>query len=565
MNRRSLLSRPLRSLLAVTEPTRPQPPSVQRSTAAARTQSALAPYSGPWDREQAAHLLRRCLFGPTAEQIRQASEASLRHTVNVLTSTQPAPAPPLNFGFPNDPDVAIGSTWVDAPLSQGVNGYRRNSLQAWWAGLMINQGLSLTEKMTLFWHNHFATELGVYADARYGYKHLSMLRQHALGNFKTLVEEVTIDPAMLRYLNGNQNIVGRANENYARELFELFTIGKGPLIGPGNYTTYTEDDVLAAAKVLTGWRDLVNRTGPNANVRSQFFPAAHDSSNKSFSAAFNNQVIGDNGDQEYKDLINMIFSKDETARFICRKLYRWFVYYEIDAHTEEYIIDPLAQILIANNFEMKPVLETLFMSEHFFDYLNMGCVIKSPVDFSVSVIRQFQVEIPDAVTDLLGQYAMWFEVVKAAAEQQQNLLFPPGVAGWSAYYQAPQFHEAWISSATLTSRADFVKVMILQGIRSRRVSMQVDPLAFLEIVSDPMDPLVLIDEFVDLLLPQHIPQSQKDFLKEALLPGLPNYEWTIEYGDYLANPTDQNLKAAVEAKLRDLLVTLTGLAEYYLS
>ena len=110
--------------------------------------------------------------------------------------------------------------------------------------------------MTLFWHNHFVVEFGDINDARMGYEYCRLLRQHALGNFKQLAKDVTVTPAMLRYLNGNQSTVGAPNENYGRELLELFTVGKGPLIGPGNYTNYTEADVQAAAKVLTGWRDL---------------------------------------------------------------------------------------------------------------------------------------------------------------------------------------------------------------------------------------------------------------------------------------------------------------------
>lgn len=566
MNRRELLLRPFRAAANPGgNPGKTDPPGIDGGRVEARTSTGLAAYTGAWDYAEAAHLLRRCLFGPTQSQIDAVKQMGLNSAITMLTAPLTAPAPPVNSRFANDPDVPVGSSWVDAPLSNGVNGYRRNSLIAWWAGQMVEQGLSLTEKMTLFWHNHFATELDIYQDARYGYKHLALLRAHALGNFKTLVEEITIDPAMLRYLNGNQNIVGRANENYARELFELFTIGKGPQVGPGNYTTYTEQDVIEAAKVLTGWLDRVNRTGPNANVRSEFIVNRHDTSTKQFSAAFNNQTIANNGADEYKDLIDMIFSKIETAKFICRKLYRWFVYYTIDAQVEQDIIDPLASLLVNSNFEIKPVLETLFKSEHFFDTLNQGCIIKNPMDYTISLVRQFEVEIPDPATDLEGQYRVWQLVAEIGAVQQMYVLNPPSVAGWPAYYQEPLFHEGWITSATLGTRSDYAKAMVYTGLGNRRGGMIIDPIAFLGVVSDPSDPNVLIGEWSKLLFPQPLLQSQLDFFKEALIPGLPDYEWTIEYSDFLLNPNDQLLRDAIIAKLRALLVTMLSMAEYHLS
>lgn len=566
MNRRELLLRPFRSVANPIQGLgKTDPPGGNDTSIEARTSTGLAAYTGTWGYEEAAHLLRRCLFGPTQSQIGMVEQMGLNAAITMLTATVVTPDPPVNYGNANDPDVPIGDTWVDAPLSNGVNNSRRNSLIAWWTGQMINQGLNLTEKMTLFWHNHFATEMNVYSDARYGYKHLALLRQHALGNFKTLVTEITVDPAMLRYLNGNQNIVGRPNENLSRELLELFTIGKGPLISPGNYTNFTEQDVIEGAKVLTGWLDKVNRTGPNANVRAEFIAARHDTSTKTFSTAFNNQTITDNGADEYKDLIAMIFAKSETAKHICRKLYRWFVYYTIDTQVEQDIIDPLATILINNNFDIKPVLEALFKSEHFFDTLNQGCIIKNPIDYTLSMVRQFEVEIPDVTTNLGEAYRIWLTVAEIAAVQQMSLMNPPSVAGWPAYYQEPLFHEGWITSATLGTRSSFAKDMVLTGVGNRRGSIIIDPLAFLGVVSDPSDPNVLIGEWVKLLFPQPLLQSQLDFLKEALIPGLPDYEWTIEYSDFLLNPNDQLLRDAITAKLRALLVTITSMAEYYLS
>ena len=219
-----------------------------------RSLAGIASYTGPWGYAQAAHLLRRCLFGPTRAEINTAASQTLTEVVDRLLTTPAAPAPPLNVSA-TDTSVPQGQTWVTEPFNQTFEGPRRSSLRAWWMGQLLGQGISLTEKMTLFWHNHFVIELGDINDARYGYQYCALLRQHALGNIRQLTEEVTVAPAMLRYLNGNQGTANAHNENDGRELLELFTVGKGPLIGPGNYTNYTEADVQAAAKVLTGWRD----------------------------------------------------------------------------------------------------------------------------------------------------------------------------------------------------------------------------------------------------------------------------------------------------------------------
>ncbi|RZK51829.1 MAG: DUF1800 family protein, partial [Hymenobacter sp.] len=245
------------------------------------TASTLAPYTGPWGLPQAAHLLRRCLPGPTRGEMQAAAGSSLAAVLNGLLTAPAAPAPPVNVSTA-DTTVPIGQTWVGQAFDQTLEGARRTSLRDWWLGQQLTQGTSLSEQMTLFWHNHFVVEFGDINSAQYGYEYVRLLRQHALGNVRQLAKDVTITPAMLRYLNGNASTAAAPNENYGRELLELFTLGKGPLIGAGNYTTYTEADVQAAAKVLTGWRDQA------ATVTGYFTASRHDTSTKQFSAAFGN-------------------------------------------------------------------------------------------------------------------------------------------------------------------------------------------------------------------------------------------------------------------------------------
>ena len=527
----------------------------------ARTTSTLAPYTGTWGYAQAAHLLRRSLFGPTRTEILAAAGSNLTVVLNTLLTPAATPAPPVNVSA-TDTSVPIGQPWIGQVFDQNVEGVRRASLRDWWLGLQLNQSTSLTEKMTLFWHNHFVMELGTTNDARMGYEYVRLLRQHALGNVEQLAKDVTVTPAMLRYLNGNQSTAGAPNENYGRELLELFTVGKGPLIGPGNYTNYTEADVQAAAKVLTGWRDQTT-----APVGSAYIASRHDTTTKVFSAAFGNGRIAPNGAAEYQDLVNLIFQQPETARFLVRKLYRWFVYYLIDAQVETDIIQPLATILTNNNFDIVPVLRALLGSQHFFDVLNVGCLIKSPLDFAVGLVRQMEVVFPTAASNLVVQYGMWDYLNILSYVMQQTLGDPPNVAGWAAYYQTPQFHELWINAVTLPRRNQVTDLFIGPGYARGGVRIAIDPVALAQSfpAATASDCNLLIDEFVRLMVPIALTANQLAFLKTALLPGLPDFEWTVEWQAYLATPTNAGKKTAVTTKLQAMLRALMGLAEYHLS
>jgi uncharacterized protein (DUF1800 family) len=507
-------------------------------------------------------LLKRTMFGVKKADLEAFKNQTISQVEDTLLTVVPSSAPPVNTyndSIATDPNVPSGQTWVNAPFTDGtINSRRYTSFKAWWTGLMINQNRSITEKLTLFWHNHFATETVDVADARFVYKHHALLRSMALGNFKTLVKEVTIDPAMLRYLNGTLNTKTAPDENYARELQELFTLGKGP------NSLYTEDDVKAVAKVLTGYR-----ADPN-NINSYFDPARHDTGNKQFSAFYNNIVItgktGAQGASELDELLNLIFSKDEVAMFICRKLYRFFVYYDIDVATEANVITPLANIFRQNNYELKPVLEALFRSEHFFDVLNRGCVIKSPLDFLIGHCREFGMVFPDAVSDTANAYIMWDYLRQQSANMQQNLGDPPNVAGWPAYYQEPQFHEIWINSDTLPKRNQFTDLMVSTGYTRNNKKILIDPVAFAAQFSLPGDPNVLIEESLELIYSISVSQQLKDFLKSILLSGQTNdYYWTNAWNAHRSNPADASAKLIVASRLQSMYKYLMNLAEYQLS
>ncbi len=518
----------------------------------------LDPYAGPWTEAASKHLLFRTVFGPTQPDIEAVQEMGMEEAISQLLADPPEDPPPINYDFAQDPNTPIGETWIDKPLLEGQRGYRRRSLRAWFTGLLVEKGMTVHEKMTLFWHNHFVTAGTSLPRAEYQY--LQLLRTHALGNFRTLTKEMTINHAMLRYLNGHDNSAQAPNENYARELFELFTVGKGNLVAPGDYSTFTEDDVLAASKVLTGWRAPNNAQEPG-EPQPIFRPFRHDKSTKQLSHHYGNAVI-ENGDElEYARLIDIIFDSGKPARFLARNLYRWFVYYHIDEAIEQNVIEPLAQVILDNDYEIKPALQALLASAHFYDENSIGCQIKSPADFVATLVRQFSLFTPP---DLLDKYRYWYLFYQGIALIQMELLNPPSVAGWQAFYQEPNYNRLWINSVTLPIRLSYSDVFSTIGLGMGGQRLQIDVFGLIAELPNPLNPNDMIRDLAKPVFPMGLSDGQVDFLKEVLIPGLPDEEWTIEYSAYLNDPGNPVIKAAVELKLRVMLRTMLSFAEYHL-
>ncbi|MEL7162249.1 MAG: DUF1800 domain-containing protein, partial [Bacteroidota bacterium] len=445
---------------------------------------------------------------------------------------------------------------------QQAQGIRRRSLWAWIFQLRMEEGISARETMALFWHNHFA--INNVNEPRWNYLHAQLLHRQSFGNFRQFVKEITIDPLMLAFLDGTRNSVRAPNENYARELMELFTLGKGPQVGPGDYTNYTEDDVLAMARSLTGWQNRGIRTrDPEAPITPRFNPRRHDTETVQLSHRFDDRQFPSSGENTYAALVDLIFEKDAVAEFIVRKLYRWFVYYEISEEVEATVIKPLAAQFREGDYELKPVLRTLFGSEHFFDVWSQGPMIKHPIRNVVGMLRQLAVR-PDNPDRL--PYRYYFAIYSRCNQIGMGDFRPPNVAGWKAFYQEPLYYRQWINSSTLPLRQRVSAQLFSNNSRFQgygRVTF-----SLLEMVNDfpqPGELWPMIDEWVSLLFPRPIPDSQREFIKNVLLPGLPDTQWTVEYADYRANPNDEALARALETNLRRMVRSMLEMPEYQLS
>lgn len=532
--------------------------------------TGLKKYKGKWTKDETIHLLKRTMFGARKQDVEYFSEKSLHKTIDELVDgMEDVPLPPINnYSDENytDEEIPLGSTWITATKQNGMSsGRRRSSLKAWWIGLMLNQNKTLREKMVLFWHNHFSTEMASVDNAIWLYKHNVLLRDYALGNFKQMVRAITYDPAMLKYLNGNNNVKKAPDENYGRELQELFTMGKGP------NSHYTEGDVKAAARVLSGVR-IENKI--LAEAHGIFDMNRHDDTDKQFSAFYGNAIIkgkkGKEGEQEIDEMLNMIFAQEEVSKFICRKLYRFFVYHIIDEQTEKNIIEPLSKTFRKNNYEIKPVLKELLSSQHFFDVANRGCIIKNPIDFTVGLCREFEVQFPDSA-DYVNQYGLWLTLQTQASQMQQNIGDPPNVAGWPAYYQEPQYDKIWINSDTLPKRNVFSDKMIINGGFARATKkVMIDAVQFAQSLPNPANPDALINDSVKLLYMMDLPEKDKKYLKEGiLLSGLKgmisDHYWTDAWNKLSTNPEDAANKKDVITKLKKLYQYLMNLPQYQLS
>ncbi len=513
-------------------------------------------YSGPWGLLQAEHLLRRLTFGAKKSDVDRIGAMNMSNAVDQLLAPLPAPNPPVN--------PATGETFHDRAYDSANEGKFRTYVKSWWLGLMLNQETNITEKLTLFWHNHFVSQNNIVGDSRYMYKQLSTLREYSMGNLKEFAKAITKDPAMLRYLNGNTNVAGKPNENFARELQELFTIGKGPERAPGDYTNYTESDVKAAAQVLTGWKDV------STSVSSTFDVSKHDKTNKQFSSAYQNNIIVGKadfnaGETELNALMDMIFAQPETAKHICRNIYRWFVYYYIDDTVEKNIIEPMANILRSNNYNIKPALETLFKSAHFFDPNNMSCIIKNPVDFVAGAVKDFELTLPDPNTQAATFYLLMDRLRSSATTFQMDLLDPPSVAGWAPYYQEPDYHELWINTVTLPQRNSFTD-SLLTGISITGFKLQLDTLAYTKKLINPASATELVSELTLRILGINLTQTQLDYLvQNVLMPNVPSYEWTVIWNSHIASPNDTTKKKTVTDKLNTLYKFIMRMAEYQLA
>ncbi len=551
--------------------------------------SGIAAYAGAWTIWEVTHLLRRTGFGVKKADIDAllalTPGAAVDTMLTIAAPTVPTPTP-VNYyqnTLADSGGILLGDSWTSNNLAyltgssdDTLNYYRQLSINSWSWGLCINSAHTIREKMTQFWYHfipiNFDDIRGMQVNsATMCHDYMALLRTNALGNFKTLIKAIAKTPAMLVYLSNQYSTASVPNENFARELMELFTMGKVPT------QNYTESDIIAASKVFSGWRV------PSFTAAYPFAPgfnsSYHNQNNKVFSATIappsgatiNNQT-GVNGANEFDIFFDLLFTQQATtiAKYICRRLYRFFVYYDIDANVEANVIVPLSNVLITNNWDMNITVSTLLKSEHFFDVVNKGVMIKSPVDFISSAIRTLNINTTAAAgaTQVVNQYTIWnYFQSYALTYLEQGLGLVPNVSGWKAYYQSPTFYQNWINSNAIQRRSSLLTAFI-NGFTQGGLSIKFDPIAYVQQFSNTtiQDPDLLIEAIVPQLFAVDLPASYKTDTKvQTLLAGqVTNSYWTTAWNNYTGAPGNTSYANIVKTRLNSLMTTFIQLAEFQL-
>jgi uncharacterized protein (DUF1800 family) len=460
--------------------------------------------SSPLGPKRAAHLLRRATFGPTIQQIKDFAAMTPTQAITALYhTTLQTPTAPI--------DLKTGTEWVTAGATDAnsKDDVLCEYFKGWFISQMLNTNVAYAarEKLVYFLHTHFTAIQSKIGSSRALYFQNKLYRLFALDgvtdpkiSFKELAKKVSVDNAMIRLLDGNLNVKGNPNENYARELLELYTIGRGlensvpPGLPAGDYGVYKELDVQMAARVLSGWDydDTFSNMDPDTNIPraivkgSTTNASSHDNDDatpKQFSPHFANAIIagdpllmnGSNATEasaldEIDQLIEMIFGQLETRKNICRKLYRFFVYHEITTDPgndiDDTIITTMANDLLTYNFKIQYVIEDLLKSQHFYEGAagfpddNFGGIIKSPLELIANVVRFFEVPMPDMAASTSDFYSTTAFILNEMKEMSMDFYEPYDVSGYDAYHQYPIFHRSWLTPNTLPRRYKFIAKLL---------------------------------------------------------------------------------------------------------
>lgn len=425
----------------------------------------------PWDLRKAGHLYRRAAFGATWPELRQA-----------LTDGPAKAIDRLLHGGAESPDFESAAAIMNRAARQNIDLAR-----GWWLTRMLEGAHPLREKMTLFWHNHFATSNAKVRSASRMVGQNELMREHALGNFAELLQEMSKDPAMMVWLDTVQSKKGQPNENYARELMELFSLGIG---------NYTEQDIREAAKAFTGWEIKAEKF--------HFNPGQHDDSPKT--------MLGKSGKLKGEDVVNICLEQPACPRFIARKLLRFLVSDTLPLADE--LIQPLADRFRAGQYDFGKLVEIVLRSNLFFSDHAYRNKIKSPVDFVLGIVRGLEIRV--STTALAG----------ALETLGQNLYHPPSVKGWDG-------GPSWLNGQTLLFRQNLALALSSrdgQYVRHPGGTDVIEPADLLRkhgVEGEQASAAFLLDLFLQGDVPAETREKLVEYLQQSRKQSLPSY-WTAE-------------------------------------
>ncbi len=428
-----------------------------RTAAKVDPRSAWEPYrpgpDAPWTVERVGHLYRRAAFGATAAELEAGLKDGPEQTLNRLLT-----------GGAGLQSFKSSTAPMARSIEQGNDG---RQLSAWWLYRMLYTPHPLREKLTLFWHNHFATSDSKVKNTRFMHGQYELMYRHALGNFGTLLREMSKDPAMMVWLDTRASKKGNPNENYARELMELFSLGIGH---------YTEKDIREAARAFTGWE--IKKGEPVFNEKE------HDGGTKT--------VLGQSGAFNGEDVVRICLDQPATAPFIVRKLYRFLVSETVPPTPE--LIEPLAARFRKSGYDFADLVRTVLSSNLFFSPAVYRSRVKSPVEFALGIVRGLEGHV--------GTTAL----ARSLEELGQNVFFPPSVKGWDG-------GPAWLNGQTFLVRQNLA--MAMTSGEDPRFGTRTDPAALARRLGKSRDD-DLANFFLGIFLQGDVPPSSRQKLREYL-------------------------------------------------
>ena len=534
------------------------------------TMASIAPKTTLLGFDNAAHLLRRSCFSVNKSLINQYALLSPQQAVSMLFNFTYTENVPLNHNnqtyIPTVTNPVVQSTLISSFYDH---------TQHWLYKASTTN--TIEYKLALWLHLCF-----ICSDESFFYichDTKELFRYHTKDNLKNLAIRITQNTQMLSFLDNRFNTVSNSNQNYAREFLELFTILKGPQTATGSYTTYSEMDVQQAAKVFTGFNLINNnfliqeRLGyfdPVTNIpKGVLIPSAHDQTNKSFSALLGGQtIVGQSTQlgmqQELSSFIDMIFNQPATAKSYASRLYRYFVGRNITTTIEQDIIEPLAQTLLNNNYNIELAVKQLLTSQHFYDEddaingdTTIGAITKSPLDLILNIITLFQIDLPNYSSNAQSITNFFNINIYQFCEKCGFRIFSPtSVNGYSAYTDSPNYDKNWVNTTSLYIRYNETIDRFISGITYNNHLYKLVTTTFVQNsghFSNPANAETLVQEFYSLLFVSAPTGTRHDYFKNTLLGGLSIINWQNEWQSYLDNNPNNGVKIRLDALVKALI------------
>ena len=567
-------------------------------------------YDGEWGDAQKKHLLNRSLMGYAKYHLEDLSNLTLDESIDLLFTPENDLPLPTNDYFHEWPQerydelnknlgeseyriepVPPGEPWVESAFPGNAGPWDQyTSLDSYCIKQQLRQKTSIHWKLSFFLHNLLPTSRDSGASAKAAWQYLKLIYKSPFQSYKQTIKDITMDPNMLWYLNLQFSKVDNPDENFAREIQELFTVGKGP------NARFTEEDVKAFSKILVGWQsDFLSHEKPG-EIKTRFSWWNHDSSDKQLSSFYGNKIIRgrsrEDGAEELHELIDIIFENHEVSFYISRRLYQFFVYPEIDSSAEENIIKPMAQKFRDTNYSLIEPLKLLLKSKHFFDSNNFNSLIKSPIEFVYGCLKSLklhqedfyeQIEnekyingtrytytIPNKFSNPLSREYYFYNSFSGRL-RDQGCLFgePPSVSGWPPYYQSPVYDLFWINSKTISNRAKFGQAfewnwgMGYDESKDSFIALKVDYSKIIDEMGDPDNLERVVDQFLENFLTVQIGSQQKNDLMDVILNGVSSNHYTEIYQRYKNDPNNQN-KEDLNNRFKKFISRLFVMSEIHL-